>query len=86
MPVKQFGGHAVALAAGGRGQVRKIRQGRCLEKNDIMNPLMVSKMAILMSPQLKRDHDALNGIINGYYGRTGDGRKWGRAAYCDLFY
>lgn len=32
-----------------------------------MNPLIVSETAILYSPKLKQDHDAINGIKNGYY-------------------
>ena len=32
-----------------------------------MNLLMASKTAISIDPKLKRDHDAVNGIINGYY-------------------
>jgi len=33
----------------------------------IMTPLMVSQMVILPELQVKRDHDTVNGIINGYY-------------------
>jgi len=32
-----------------------------------MTSLMVSQMAILSELQVKRDHDSVNGIINGYY-------------------
>lgn len=36
-----------------------------------MNHLMVSQMAILPDLETKWDHDAVNGIINGYCRRTG---------------
>jgi len=36
-----------------------------------MDPLTVSQMAILPGLETKWDHDAVNGIINGYYRLAG---------------
>lgn len=47
--------------------MRQIRQRRRMGEKGITTPLMVSQMVILPGSQAKRDHDSVNGIINGYY-------------------
>ena len=51
--------------------MHQIRQRRRLEEKRIMNHLTVSQMAILSDVETKWDHDAVNGVINGYYWFTG---------------
>ena len=45
----------------------QIRQRRHLGEKEIMSLLMVSETAIIAGSKLKRDHDTIKGIINGYF-------------------
>ncbi len=51
------------------GEVECVKSGqrRHLGKKGIMSLLMVSETAMMAGSKLKRDHDTVNGITNGYY-------------------
>jgi hypothetical protein len=47
--------------------MRQIRQRCHLGEKEIMSLLMASETAMMTRSKLIRDHDTVNGIINGYY-------------------